>query len=82
MSTAEPSSSATVRVATWPRFVLVEALQVLPAALALVGTAAALWTAALIGSALCCYGTDSGWRWRNRLLIAQAIVWLLVPALA
>lgn len=80
MSEVPPSASA-VRVATWPRFVLVEGLQILPAALALVGTAAALWTAALIGSAICCYGTDSGWRWRNRLLVVQAITWLLVPTL-
>lgn len=80
MNTVEPSSSA-VRVATWPRFILVEALQLLPVALALVGTAVALWTAALVGSAICCYGTDSGWRWRNRLLVLQAIAWLLVPTL-
>jgi len=71
----------TAVVRTWPRFVLVQALQLLPLALLLVGTTAAIWTAALIGSAICCYGTDSPWRWRNRILVAQAVVWLIVPAL-
>jgi hypothetical protein len=68
-----------IRVRTWPRLLLVEVLQALPIALLFVGSAAAMWTAALIGSAICCYGTDSLWRWRNRLLVAQAIVWLVIP---
>ena len=27
---------------------------------------ASLWLAGVIGSVICCYGTDSNWRWRNR----------------
>lgn len=67
-------------IRTWSRFVLVQVLQLLPLALLMVGSPAARWPAALIGSAICCYGTDSNWRWRNRLLIAQAIGWLVMPA--
>jgi hypothetical protein len=62
---------------SWPRLALIEALQ-LPA-LALVEWGrwpGALWAGALIGSFVCCAGTDSGWRWRNRLLMLQAICWL------
>ncbi len=73
-------TAATLR--TWPRLLLVEALQVVPLALVLFGRGSgALWCAGLLGSAICCLGTDSGWRWRNRLLISQAILWLLVPLL-
>jgi hypothetical protein len=36
----------------------------------------AWWPAALWGSLVCCAGTDSGWRWLNRLLVAQAVAWL------
>lgn len=67
---------------TWPRFLLVELLQAVPLLVALGGRGpAALWCAGLIGSAICCAGTDSQWRWRNRVLIVQAVVWLLVPLL-
>jgi len=65
---------------TWPRFVLAQGLQVVPLAVVLFGVAPlALWVGGLIGSALCCAATDSGWRWRNRLLVAQAVAWMLIP---
>jgi hypothetical protein len=65
------------RVPVWPRLALVQALQLPAVALLLWGQgAAALWLAALWGAAVCCGGTDSGWRWLNRLLVAQAAVWL------
>jgi hypothetical protein len=68
-------------VRTWPRFILVEALQLAPLGLLVFGTPAARWPAALIGCTLCCWGTDSPWKWRNRLLLSQAVLWLLVPGL-
>jgi len=74
------NSASSFRPRTWPRFVLVQAAQILPLLLLFVGTPAAVWTAALIGSIICCYGTDSPWRWRNRLLILQAVCWLLIPS--
>jgi hypothetical protein len=62
---------------SWPRLALVEALQLPPIALLVWGAwPGAVWAGALIGSLVCCAGTDSGWRWRNRLLVAQAVVWL------
>lgn len=67
---------------TWPRMLLVQLLQLPPLGLAMVGEWPwALWTAALIGSAICSAGTDSGWRWRNRLLLGQAILWLTAAAM-
>jgi hypothetical protein len=67
---------------TWPRLALVEILQIVPLLIVSFGRGnAALWCAGLIGSAICCAGTDSLWRWRNRLLVVQAILWLLVPLL-
>ena len=67
------------RARRW-RLVVVELLQLPALALALVAPGpAALWTAGLWGSVVCCAGTDSGWRWRNRLLLLQAIAWLLLP---
>ena len=60
------------------RMVLVEAVQLPALALVIWGAApSAAWCAALWGSAVCCAGTDSHWRWRNRLLLAQAVAWLL-----
>lgn len=65
------------------RLVLVHLLQVPAVVLVLVSPApAALWIAGLYASAVCCAGTDSGWRWRNRLLLAEASAWLLLPLLA
>lgn len=61
---------------------VVQCLQVAPLLLAIFGRGdAALWTAALIGSSICCAGTDSGWRWRNRALVMQAVLWLFIPPL-
>lgn len=57
------------------RFLLVQALQLPAVGLAIAGLP---WPAALWGSVVCCAGTDSGWRWRNRLLIAQAVAWLVL----
>lgn len=75
-------TAAPHRPRTWPRMLLVQLLQLAPLGLALFGRGdAALWTAGLMGSVICCAGTDSGWRWRNRMLVLQAIVWLLVPLL-
>lgn len=69
-----------MNIVTWPRLLLVELLQAVPLLVALAGRApAALWCAGILGSAICCAGTDSGWRWRNRLLLIQAVLWLLVP---
>lgn len=69
------------RARRW-RLVVVELLQLPALALLLLAPGpGAWWVAGLYGSAVCCAGTDSGWRWRNRLLVCQAIVWLLVPLL-
>jgi hypothetical protein len=74
--------SATAAPRGWQRLLVVEVLNAVPLAVALAGRgAAALWCAGLMGSALCCVGTDSGWRWRNRVLVLQAILWLLLPLL-
>jgi hypothetical protein len=59
---------------------VVQGLQVPAAALALGVGGIAWWPAGLWGSVVCCAGTDSGWRWRNRLLLAQAVAWLLAAA--
>jgi hypothetical protein len=69
--------AAAARPRSWPRLVLVEALQLPAIALVLWGRwPGALWAGALFGSLVCCALTDSGWRWRNRLLVLQAVVWL------
>jgi hypothetical protein len=60
---------------SWGRFWLAQGLQVPPLA-AVCLTAQAWLPASLLGSIVCCAMTDSGWRWRNRLLIVQAIAWL------
>lgn len=59
----------------WRRLALAHALQV-PAVIAVVLAPAAWLPASLWSSAVCCVMTDSGWRWRNRLLVAEAIAWL------
>lgn len=60
------------------RFVLIQLLQLPAVGIALLGQPpTAWWLAAAWGSAVCCGGTDSGWRWRNRLLVFQAMCWLL-----
>jgi hypothetical protein len=64
------------------RFLLVHALQVPAIALIVFSDREAAWWAAGIWSSLvCCAGTDSGWRWRNRLLVAEAIAWLVAASL-
>lgn len=57
------------------RFLVVQLFQLPAVGLAIAGLP---WPAAIWGSVVCCAGTDSGWRWRNRLLVAQAVVWLLL----
>ncbi len=75
-----PAGPETPAPRTWPRLLIAELLQLVPLAVVLFGRAPlALWVGGAIGSAICCAATDSGWRWRNRLLIAQAVLWLLVP---
>ena len=62
---------------TWARLLVVHGLQLPALGLWWVGTPPwAQILAALWGSAVCCLGTDSGWRWWNRLLITEAVVWL------
>lgn len=76
-------SPATWRPSPWPRLILVHALQAVPLTLllALPGAAGAL-AAGLLGSVICCLGTDSGWRWLNRMLVLEAAGWLWVAAAA
>ncbi len=65
------------RPPSWPRLLLVQVLQLPALALVVVSPhAAAWWLAGLWGSVVCCLGTDSQWRWRNRLLVFQAALWL------
>jgi len=71
-----------VRRASWWRLVLVEAVQLPALGLVLVSAhPAAWWVAGIWGSVVCCAGTDSQWRWRNRALVAQAALWLLAALL-
>jgi hypothetical protein len=78
------TSAISTTAARLRRFAVVEALQVPWIALALLGMWPwALWTAALVGSAICAGGTDSTTgpggglaRWLNRFLVLQAIAWL------
>lgn len=67
-----------IRRARWQRWWLLHAAQVLllMPVLFSAGQALVLWPCALMGSALCCIGTDSSWRWPNRILIAEAVLWL------
>lgn len=65
------------RPQAWRRLALAHALQI-PAVVAVILTPAAWLPAALWASAVCCFLTDSGWRWRNRLLVAEAVAWLSV----
>jgi hypothetical protein len=80
MSAADPalqSVQTAPRPSPWPRLLIVHALQLPALGLVLVSPyAAAWWCAGLWGSAVVCLGTDSGWRWLNRMLVAEAILWL------
>ena len=67
----------TPRPQAWRRLLLAHAVQ-LPAVAAVVVAPAAWLPAALWSSAVCCALTDSGWRWRNRLLVAEAVIWLTI----
>lgn len=59
------------------RLAVIHGLQLPPIGLLLLSTSPwAWWPAAIWGSAVACLGTDSGWRWLNLLLIAEAVVWL------
>ena len=56
---------------------MIQALQLPPIGLLLLSTSPwAWWPAAIWGSAVACLGTDSGWRWLNVLLMAEAVIWL------
>jgi hypothetical protein len=71
-------SQAIVR-RSWPRLVVVHALQLPALGLLGFGVGAAVpWVAGIWGSLVCCAGTDSRWRWWNRLLLAEAVAWLTV----
>lgn len=70
------------RPSPWQRLTVIAVLQLPLIALILFSPhPAALWTAGLTGSVICCAGTDSGWRWLNRCLVCLAVLWLLVPLL-
>lgn len=76
-------TEAATRIRTWPRFALVQALQ-LPG-IAMIAflplgwgwVAGGVW-ASLVAAA----GTDSCWRWLNRILVAETVVWLTLAACA
>jgi hypothetical protein len=73
-----PAATAS-RWQAWQRLLVVEAVQLPFVALMIWGRwPVALWLAAGVSSLICCAGTDSSWRWRNRLLVAQSVVWLAV----
>lgn len=82
MSAPVPApAAASLRPRTWPRLLLAHALQLPAVALVVYSDApAAWWAAGLWSSAVCCAMTDSLWRWRNRLLVLEAIVWLVLAA--
>ena len=72
--------TAPFRPSPWPRLAVVAGLQLPSVALvALAPAPTALWVAGLWGSVVCAGGTDSGWRWLNRMLVLVAAGWLLVP---
>jgi len=71
-----------LRRASWWRLALVEAVQLPALGLVLFSAhPSAWWVAGIWGSVVCCAGTDSQWRWRNRALVAQAALWLLAALL-
>ncbi|GDY11203.1 hypothetical protein LBMAG53_00800 [Planctomycetota bacterium] len=72
----KPGQSAVIR--TWPRLALAAGLQLPPIAIAVWGQPPwAAVVAGLIGASVCIAATDSRWRWRNRLLVLAAGLWLL-----
>jgi hypothetical protein len=74
----EPAAART----SWARRWAVAIVLQLPAlALAVWGDGPwARWIAALWGGSVWIAATDSGWRWRNRLLILLAALWVLWAA--
>ena len=72
-----PGSRFAVRGSWFRRLLVVHALQVPAIVLVCVSTSPwAWWPAAIWGSAVAVFGTDSGWRWLNFVLMAEAVVWL------
>lgn len=66
-----------MRRAATMRLAIVHLLQLPAVALVILSPhAAAWWCAALWSSIVACAGTDSDWRWWNRLLVLEAIIWL------
>jgi hypothetical protein len=66
-----------VRRSAFRRLLVVHALQVPAIGLVCVSTSPwAWWPAAIWGSGAAILGTDSGWRWLNFVLMAEAVVWL------
>ncbi|MFW5858389.1 MAG: hypothetical protein ACOCYP_00055 [Planctomycetota bacterium] len=62
------------------RLILTHFVQLPAVLLVLWGTGpTAWWIAGLWGSVVACAGTDSGWVWRNRLLVSEAVCWLALP---
>ncbi|MEK7412493.1 MAG: hypothetical protein AAB263_04135 [Planctomycetota bacterium] len=61
------------------RLVIVHLLQLPSVFLLCFATSPWAWYPAVIwGSVVCCAGTDSHWRWLNRMLVAEAVVWLVL----
>ena len=78
MNSADSQPAPQTQSPPWRlRFALAHLAQLPAVGLAVYGQPpTAWWIAAAWGSFVCCAGTDSGWRWRNRLLVFEAILWL------
>ena len=62
----------------WQRMLVVHLLQVPAILLAIWGEGnLALILAGLWGASVCCGGTDSRWRIKNKLLLLEAAAWLV-----
>ncbi len=71
------SSWFVVRGSWFRRMLVVHALQMPAIGLLWVATSPwAWWPAAIWGSSVAILGTDSGWRWLNFVLMAEAVIWL------
>lgn len=71
------TTEALPRGGGWRRFVLVHALQLPVAALVILVAPGWSWVAGCVWASLVsAVGTDSGWRWRNRILVVETILWL------
>jgi len=70
-------SSFVVRRSVFRRLLVVHMLQVPAIGLLCVSPSPwAWWPAAIWGSSCALLGTDSGWRWWNLFLMAEAVLWL------